>query len=190
MGGTSLPLILSARLPHREFCRNRSRVAQAQFVPRGLRKSKTRQWAHFSPRTQWRHIVVPLMCAGNTPSPQSLRDSSPQAGEQFKVSPLLVVALLQGPKGLKGSCAEGGLWLRTAVEYYRFFTCVQNDTAQYDTVCVFFVILNVVKYLCSQVLSSFAALSMTQLSMTQPALFLSLRNDKTFGFVIAGVKTD
>ena len=63
MGGTSLPFILSARFPHREFCRNRSCVAQAQFVPRGLRKSKTRQWAHFSPRTKWRHIEAPLMCA-------------------------------------------------------------------------------------------------------------------------------
>ena len=76
-----------------------------------------------------------------------------------------------------------GLRLRIAVEYYRFFTCVQNDTAQYDTICVFFVILNVVKYLCSQVLSSFASLRRTLPVGTKG-------NDKTFGFVIAGVKTD
>ena len=36
------------------------------------------------------HTVI---VAGSTPSPQSLRDSSPQAGEQFKVTPCGVVFL-------------------------------------------------------------------------------------------------
>jgi len=111
MGGTSLPFILSARFPHRKFCRNRSRVAQAQFVPRGLRKSKTRQWVHFSPRTKWRHIVAPLMCAALVAG--SVARSRPAVCYWRTLKMGKFVALLQGPKGQrkatrpKGSCAEG-----------------------------------------------------------------------------------
>ena len=44
--------------------------------------------------------------AGSTPSPQSLRDSSPQAGEQFKSTPLGCVFKAQkGQKGNKGQKA-------------------------------------------------------------------------------------
>ena len=50
----------------------------------GCDKAK-RDNGHISPT-----IIHTAIIAGSTPSPQSLRDSSPQAGEQFKSTPLWV----------------------------------------------------------------------------------------------------
>ncbi len=70
----------------------------AIFCPSVL-LSKKRDNGHIFPTTTHTAIV-----AGSTPSPQSLRDSSPQAGEQFKVTPCGVVFLRpkRAKKGYKG----------------------------------------------------------------------------------------
>ncbi len=126
-----LPQQVARSTPSPQSLRDSSPQAGEQFkvTPRGLRKSKTRQWAHFSPRTQWRHIVAPLMCAGNTPSPQSLRDSSPQAGEQFKVTPCGGSFF----KGQKAAVPKGGVLVENCGRILEILRCAQYDTAKNDT---------------------------------------------------------
>ena len=85
-------------------------------MPRGLLLKAKRDNGHIFPTT-----IHTALVAGSTPSPQSLRDSSPQAGEQFKSTPLGVVFLRakRATRAQKAVVPKVGFWLKTAVEYYK-----------------------------------------------------------------------
>ena len=85
-------------------------------MPRGLLLKAKRDNGHIFPTT-----IHTALVAGSTPSPQSLRDSSPQAGEQFKSTPLGVVFLRakRATRAQKAVVPKVGFWLKTAVEYKR-----------------------------------------------------------------------